>query len=950
VITRNDFLALVLPSLQEGERYCTVGIQGDTVRQRFVESIDELSQCADELVGGNFNVFFALAKFGDLTQGRTTKNAVSLKTFFVDLDCGLNKPYPDIDSGLDALGKFCEVVGMPKPTVVKSGLGAHAYWVLDTDLPRIEWTARAETLKELCNEHGFNVDPAVTGDAARVLRVPETFHVKDPTNPIRVEVLSVGPVWAHNELDKVLPQGINAKDFIPHKYELDPLTLSLMGNKQSRFKTILVKSVEGTGCNQLLHIYENQESIEEPLWRAGLSIAERCVDRDKAIHIISNKHPEYNAEDTEQKASSTKGPYTCDTFRKLNANGCEGCVHKISSPIQLGAEIVEATEEDNKVIETDILTKEETEYEIPKYPAPYMRGKVGGVYVRSKRPNKDGDEEEYIELIYPHDIYVVKRMLDPDVGETILIRVHKPKDGVLDFIMPFTSMVSKEKFVGAMAFNGVAVLNKKQDALMAYIVKWVEVLQVDSKAEKAYRQFGWTPDESAIVIGEREIRATEIAYNPPTSATLPNMGFFQPKGDFHKWKDIINYYGKSGLEYRAFPFFLGFGTLLMRFTSLDGFLVNLVGRNSGTGKTTVLQTVNSIYGHPKNLLLSPKDTYTVRMQRLGVMQSLAVTMDEITNMEPHTMSQQIYDITSGRGKNRSNRTGEERNNNTVFQTGGISSSNRSIADALLSIKAMPDGEMKRIMEINFPDTISEDATWSRNHFEPLMHNYGHAIGPFAQALVGQLSAAKAKLDDVRVRVEQAAGIRNTERYWSLIVALATTGGLISKQLGLHDIPVKPVFEYGIDLIRKSREVSRQYLFDADEFLGLYLQRRYSEILVINGKRANRGLDPGPIKEPRGALTARYEPDTKLLFISVNAYRNECSKHQMNFEESLAPYKTNGSLMVHEKGELGKRKRLFAGTSANNNTQATCLWFDTTKLGFFKEEALLDKDNGAEDSD
>ncbi|MEY4379835.1 MAG: hypothetical protein RLZZ378_238, partial [Actinomycetota bacterium] len=55
---------------------------------------------------------------------------------------------------------------------------------------------------------------------------------------------------------------------------------------------------------------------------------------------------------------------------------------------------------------------------------------------------------------------------------------------------------------------------------------------------------------------------------------------------------------------------------------------------SGSGKTTILQAINSIYGRPKELLLSPKDTYNVRMQRLGIMQNFAVTMDEITNMPP----------------------------------------------------------------------------------------------------------------------------------------------------------------------------------------------------------------------------------------------------------------------------------------------------------------------------
>jgi energy-coupling factor transporter ATP-binding protein EcfA2 len=85
---------------------------------------------------------------------------------------------------------------------------------------------------------------------------------------------------------------------------------------------------------------------------------------------------------------------------------------------------------------------------------------------------------------------------------------------------------------------------------------------------------------------------------------------------------------------------MGFGTMLMKFTALDGFLLNLVSRESGSGKTTILQSINSVYGRPKELLLSPKDTYTSRMQRLGTMQSFAVTMDEIAAND--------YSLTPGR--------------------------------------------------------------------------------------------------------------------------------------------------------------------------------------------------------------------------------------------------------------------------------------------------------------
>ena len=205
------------------------------------------------------------------------------------------------------------------------------------------------------------------------------------------------------------------------------------------------------------------------------------------------------------KPTRRGGPYTCETFKKLFAQGCEGCKLKITSPIQIGKEIIEATEEDNIVTDLEPETKEAKTFVIPKYPFPFFRGKSGGIYQRAK--DKDGNDTE--EIVYPYDFYVVKRMQDPDLGETLLLRLHLPRDGVREWIMTLPNVLSKDKFIATVASFGVTALGKKQDALMYYVTKWVEELQMNSKAEKAHKQFGWVEDESAIIIGDREIRATE---------------------------------------------------------------------------------------------------------------------------------------------------------------------------------------------------------------------------------------------------------------------------------------------------------------------------------------------------------------------------------------------------------------------------------------------------------
>ena len=292
----------------------------------------------------------------------------------------------DQAEGLAALKQFLKDTGLSKPVIVNSGRGIHAYWPLEGALPAFVWKPLAEKLKGLCAQHKLEADPAVTSDCARILRIPGTLNFKDPENPAPVEILTplvvVDVATVQTALDKYedIFAGMGARPHIPRG--MDSLTMLLSGNSQARFKTIMLKSVEGKGCNQLLHIYENQETIEEPLWRAGLSIAQQCVDRDKAIHALSSKHPEYSPEYTEKKANETKGPYTCATFKKLNPSACLGCEHSFTSPIQLGKEIIEATEADNIVQEEPATPDEEpVQYVIPQYPYPYFRGKVGGIYI-----------------------------------------------------------------------------------------------------------------------------------------------------------------------------------------------------------------------------------------------------------------------------------------------------------------------------------------------------------------------------------------------------------------------------------------------------------------------------------------------------------------------------------------------------------------------------------------
>ena len=138
-----------------------MGLKKDKApKQIFVSSVEEINNYADALVHRGYDAYFALASFID-DSGRTNANAEQLNCFFLDLDCGLGKPYADQSAGLVALKEFVKKTKLPKPTViVNSGRGVHAYWVVEQPLPKVEWKQLAEGFKALCTAQNLHADPA----------------------------------------------------------------------------------------------------------------------------------------------------------------------------------------------------------------------------------------------------------------------------------------------------------------------------------------------------------------------------------------------------------------------------------------------------------------------------------------------------------------------------------------------------------------------------------------------------------------------------------------------------------------------------------------------------------------------------------------------------------------------------------------------------------------------
>lgn len=899
--------------------YCATGLGGEYPVEKHYKDIEQLCVTADDFSANKLEAYFGLATFSETK--RQQSNVEQLRCLFLDIDYGVHhaKParYEDAKETLNALKEFCKTVGLPRPYLVNSGGGIHAYWPFVEPVDKDTWQPLALRLKELCIDHRLFIDTAVPADSARILRVPGTQnHKLEEARDVQILYMGTEPGTA--EFYKELlgePTTLKRPHF--NRGEMDEVTRSILGNYVSKFKTILEKTVKGKGCAQIRYIYENQDKMSEPLWRAGLSITKYCEDADKFSYLISQRHPDYTPENTQKKLDLIKGPYHCTTIRELMADEdraqiCKDCMHwgKFKSPITLGREVAEATEEDLVVHSKPEGSEEDTEftYTIPKAPKPYFMAKNGGVFKKIKK-----DDEEFEICVYHNDIYVSRRLNDKESGDCIVIRLHLPKDGVREFTIPMSVVSTNDEFRKQLYSRGVVV--QKVDELKNYILESVKEMQFNSVAQTAHRQFGWTNDNcDTFIIGDKEIRADAIEYNPPTAVTGHLFSAFEKKGSLEEWKAAMAFYNRPGMELHQFIIGLSFGSIFTKFTAVNAALLHVFSPDSGLGKTTALYAAASIWGDPAKLTLKESDTNNSKMNRAEIMNNLIMLYDELTNSSPIDLSNLVYQLTSGSQRNRlAPSANQERIRGELWKLMAISTGNTSVVEKMMAFKAVPKGELMRVLEVRalkVPGLTKEET--DRLSLQ-LIGNYGHAAIPFLQHVINNIASVRAQHKEVQRRMDARLGLTYQERFYSVMVANAFTGLMISNQLGLTDFDLKKIRLWleGIMSSAMSRAGSLQ--LDPEQILNNFWAENWNNTLRI---KASQDLRTNPASEdndkftvadatPRGGLVLRYEYDVKKLFIMTAPLRDWCVKRQVSYEGLMDELKIGRTKARMVKKRMGK---------------------------------------------
>lgn len=935
-----DTITFLQSVLGTAGSYCVLALGENRRVQKFYDTIEQLEHAAKNFDSNGLDAYYALGTFEE-SGSREADNVKQMRAFFMDLDCGVNlktgkpKDFTDQYAAIVALKAFVKTNGLPRPFLVSSGYGVHVYWPLTAPVDFMTWLPVAEKLKALAKAQGFKADETVTADAARVLRVPGTHnHKGDDPKPVTFFGLSEPtPVEFFDfsaRLESVavsLPTNMPARRYSPAVTN-SAMMDSLIGRREALFKTIMQKTIAGKGCAQLAHAIEHRAELPEPMWRAALSIAKHCTDMPKAVRAVSMGHPDYDEDTAMRKADMIKGPYLCTRFEEYNPGGCQGCPNwnKIKSPIVLGQQFAEAAPEDNTVVAENPETPEAPPrvYEIPPYPNPYFRGKDGGVFVRVT----DDEGEVSERIVWHHDLYVVRRLNDPEQGEIIEMRHHLPMDGVRSFVVPLYVVTSKEEFRKVLATNGVIAINKEVDAIMSFTQAMVKDLQITTQADNAHRQFGWLPDFKGFVLGDKVIYEDRVDFNAPSAATRGMLEFFEPAGTLDGWREAVNFYSRPGFELHQFITCVGFGSVLMKFLPINAALLHIWSKDSGFGKTHAQYAALSIWGDPRKLLLQERDTHNSRMNRADVMHSLPVCMDEITNIKPQDASDMIYQITGGQQRNRLSSTGNtERYRGDPWNLLFISSANCSLIDKVAMAKAMPKAEAQRVLEIETSKLFTEkaDKRQTDEFSTKIQNNYGHAAIPFVQYVMANLAETKMLVETLQRKIDVSADLGPENRFWSAAVATSLAAAVICKHLGLLDYDIPTLRDYIIkNILKANKSASADMSLDPMDLVTAFTYQNLGRILQIKSTidRRGKGNDNGiddlvvPDQQPKTAdIVGRYETDLHVLFLLPTPFKAWLAEQQINYNSVLAELKAKYSA---KKSKI----RLTKGTKMRMNVVDT----------------------------
>ena len=926
-----DFMAAVLPSQGNG-RYCVAELT-QKKEHYYVETLEQAKTKIDEWRNKKYDIYFALGTFG-IEDTRVASNVQMVRCIAVDVDCnhpkdipdekGVIKPkaYPSAKTAVQAILNFSDEVGLSdlgQPWLVASGGGVHAYWPFTEAMDKEEWKPVAEGFKRLCFQKQLAIDPTITGDASRVLRVPDTLNngvkgkkkVREVTN---VRFMNEGSFFNFEDLKSIITkhlvgtmyENVVSQPVSTHSIALQGVpptstsatTVKLFENSVTKFGKIIKITAQGAGCGQLDH-YVNNASDDgmEPLWRGLLSWTKVCVDGDKASVWLSDMHP-YPHDRMHDKISQIKGPYPCKKMDSENPGVCPSCQHwgKITNPLVFGRDTAVTSAE--KLIEiTD--TKESKTVKRPETPRGYAYGERGGVFMEKEDLDANGNKVVKQIMILPYDLFPVD-ILKHGNDHTIHMLALRPQ-GAQTVTLLQKVVVSKDETVKSLASqNIVAAFGSGNDNnLAAYIRACVEKMSTEKTPIEVPSSYGWQANEDFVFAGKIYSKGKE-----PVPVPMPGLENIvlntQPTGSLDAFRNFVNLLVRKKMYDHLAIILFGAGAPLMRFTGMYGLTIHCGSTESGTGKSLALEGAACVWGHPVHYRTGKGTSPVAMQQRLGLLNSLPLVTDEITSKNRKDFEwfpEFLLDMTEGRGKERmESGSNKERLNLSTWMSTAIMSSNTHVVDTLTGDrKHAAEGELRRLIEF----VMDEELKWTAEDIEvikAISHNYAIAGHLMAQYMVDNTPFVAKMVTSAVTQMYLDFSATNDERFWMAGVGTMVSAGLLmnSQHADIAEFPMAEIIEALKRRIIHMRNNIKGNKRSAEDVLNGFIREYWGKFVIINygekgGLSAAMGdgsmIDRATTKaNVMGRVENGVTPGCKDFYIEERLLRSFCSSMSFGYSD------------------------------------------------------------------
>lgn len=809
---------------------------------RSCTSLEEMLRIIAELKDG-VDIYFCMARHNGR---RSSETAIGFRVIPFDIDIGPDDPkkYPDLVTASFWMFEFCKALHIPHPSiVVRSGGGIHVYWISNRTLSLAEWKVYAQALKREALRWGLLIDPAVTADAARVLRVPDTKNYKyDPPREVRViglwsfgkeydfatefsfanigfgsvgVAVPQGPAFIQPEIQAEVVNANHPKAFREKIFGTSSRFAHLdadadaIGSGIEDYPPLALAPIL-KGCEWFRHAYETGGvGYTNPQWHLMILGCTWIEDGHELAHKLGNQYPTYTRAETnrqwqhkiQERQTKNIGWPRCSAIYEAGSRFCESCEHfkARKSPLHLALPnhdtMVEEEEDGNDEPKGEKLEGEPSDEEKA------LRLPDGFAL------NKDGLVSKWVASKRAHGVPTLVKLFLTKVSEPRSETDEKNQNGI--GLTAQTDHVSKPPkpifipqscltdtpFRETLRTQGIMYVNNKQTRPLLDMLgmPWLDRLRAE-QAARDISSMGWRIEDgqhAGFEYGGSLFRCDGTTERSRLPINDSFYQYYRPCGRKEPWLRAAKLLTDRLRPELDIIIAAAFGAPLAPFVgAFYGGMLSVWG-TPGSGKSTAQQVAAAVWGNPKQTRESLDSTKKSVLNRLGRTKNLPAWWDDI---QDERKQEQLFNamFVATEGAEGGRLTADVRQRERLdWQTLLVFCSNASFCDYIVRKQPSTTAGLRRVLELEYNWQSNGPATGigmideldASQAFDALVYNHGHVGLEYAQMLARQHGKVETLTKDTLKRFKARVKGNAEEFYWWGIAGILIAGAQLANELG-----------------------------------------------------------------------------------------------------------------------------------------------------------------------